>query len=264
MVCGTVGTYPLGPMAVASGDAFGLYSRAVVVESGDAVIVYPRLLSLEELGLPARSLLGDTRAQLRLFEDPSRTMGVREYVPGDGLRRVHWKTTARQGRLQVRVHEQTTTHKVGLFLSADDFTGLTDDDFELAISVMASVARSLVYRGGQVGLWVNAKGADNGRPAPAAAGRAVGAGFGGTCQSHTFFQWRLRFVLRRAAPQTSPLAPLPCLSWVGPGAPCAPFWPICAIRACSPWLRRWEGQPGGRVPGVVWHTVRRPAVGDPR
>ncbi len=173
VVCRHRGYYPLGPMAVASGDAFGLYSRAVVVESGDAVIVYPRILSLEELGLPARSLLGDTRAQLRLFEDPSRTMGVREYVPGDGLRRVHWKATARQGRLQVRVHEQTTTHKVGLFLSADDFAGLTDDDFELAISVMASVARSLVYRGGQVGLWVNAKGADNGRPArlPAAGGQ---------------------------------------------------------------------------------------------
>ncbi len=260
VVCRHRGYYPLGPMAVASGDAFGLYSRAVVVESGDAVIVYPRLLSLEELGLPARSLLGDTRAQLRLFEDPSRTMGVREYVPGDGLRRVHWKATARQGRLQVRVHEQTTTHKVGLFLSADDFAGLTDDDFELAISVMASVARSLVYRGGQVGLWVNAKGADNGRPArlPAAGGQeqlvqVLEALAKVTRSSNGDFA---SFFAAQRADLSFGTTPVFILGWAG-----------SAVRSILADLRDsgvqpvvaqvGEGQPGGRVPGVVWHTVRR-------
>ena len=170
LVCRSRGYYPLGPLTVTTGDIFGLHPRTSVQAADEAVIVYPRLLNLQELGLPSLAHLGDAAAPRRLFEDPSRTMGVRAYSPGDSLRRVHWKASARQQRLQVRVFESTTDLKVALFLPIESFDAPMDtrsaeaERLELGISTIASLAAYLVERDYQAGLWVNSSLADSGRP----------------------------------------------------------------------------------------------------
>jgi uncharacterized protein (DUF58 family) len=164
------GYYPLGPLSVTSGDIFGLYPRSRVQEDVDHLIVYPRTYELLELGIPSLSHAGDTKSEARVFDDPSRLMGVREYAPGDSLRRIHWKASARNRALQVKLFEYTTDLKVAVFLAVDTFAELSADDLELGISTAASVARHLLEKDVQTGLFVNTKSADTGHPARIAAG----------------------------------------------------------------------------------------------
>lgn len=152
LLCRRRGYYPLGPAVVSSGDIFGLYHRQATFPRRDYITVYPKLYPLEELGLPSAHPLGESRAARRLFQDPTRTIGVRDHQPQDPLRHIHWKATARQGRLQVKVFEPTTTLNAILFLGVE---GLDGEALELAISAVASVARHLIEERSLVGLMAN-------------------------------------------------------------------------------------------------------------
>jgi uncharacterized protein (DUF58 family) len=100
--CKRRGYYPLGPLSVTSGDIFGLYPRTAGELTQDYIIVYPRVYSVSHLSIPSLYPLGDVKSDNRIFEDPSRTIGIRDYLPGDSLRRIHWKASARQQQLQVK------------------------------------------------------------------------------------------------------------------------------------------------------------------
>ena len=152
LLCRRRGHYLLGPAVVSSGDIFGLYPRQATFPQPDYITVYPRLYSVEELGLPSAHPLGESRAPRRLFQDPTRTIGVRDHHPHDPLRHIHWKATARHGRLQVKVFEPTTTLNAVLFLGVE---GLEGDELELAISAVASVASHLIGKRSLVGLMAN-------------------------------------------------------------------------------------------------------------
>ena len=133
----------------------------------DHVIVYPRLFPLSQLGLPSLFPLGETRAERRIFEDPTRTIGIRDYTPQDSLRHIHWKASARHQNLEVKVFEPTTTLRVILFLAVDSFPSHgagADDDFELGVSTVASVANYVVEQRSPVGLFVNTLLPDSGQP----------------------------------------------------------------------------------------------------
>jgi uncharacterized protein (DUF58 family) len=169
LYCQKRGYYQLGPMTVSSGDIFGFYPRSITENSTEHIIVYPRIYPIIWLGIPSLFPLGDTTAERRIFEDPTRTIGVRDHSAQDSLRHVHWKATARHQRLQVKVFEPTTTLKVALFVVVDSFFEQgevhNEENFELGISTAASVANYVVGQGSQVGLFVNSCLADSGQPA---------------------------------------------------------------------------------------------------
>ncbi|MFC1965085.1 DUF58 domain-containing protein, partial [Chloroflexota bacterium] len=167
LFCRKRGYYPLGSIAVSSGDIFGFYPRSMTQPLINEVIVYPSLFPIHQLGIPSLYPLGETQAERRIFEDPTRTIGVRDYSPHDSLRHVHWKASARHQKLQVKVFEPTTTLKVALFLAVDSFTGdgvSSDDDFELGVSTAASVANYAVQQRSSVGLFANTCLPDSGQP----------------------------------------------------------------------------------------------------
>jgi uncharacterized protein (DUF58 family) len=97
--CTARGAYRLGPAQIEGGDPFGFYRTVKDIADRSTLIVYPRLLPLEQLGLPPRHPLGELRAR-QLIRDPLRTIGVRDYHPDDPLKQVHWSATARTGALQ--------------------------------------------------------------------------------------------------------------------------------------------------------------------
>ena len=140
------GEHLFGPVRLRSGDLFGLVRREVVLEQVDTLVVCPRVVPPGRLGLPARQPLGNLGARTWLFEDPSRLAGARDYRPGDGLRRIHWAASARAQRLQARVYEPTTGHKLMIFLNLTSVTGphwrvtYAPDVVELAIMAAASIA----------------------------------------------------------------------------------------------------------------------------
>jgi uncharacterized protein (DUF58 family) len=157
------------------GDPYGLAARAIAVAATDEVLVYPALLPLETLGLPARAVFGRQRPPRSLFEDPSRLAGLRDYQPGDPFNRIHWKATARHGGLQVKVYEPTTTPKAVLVLGVEEFAGSPEREAqgERALSVVASLAHEGANLGWAVGAFANGQPALALGPSAGSAGTAA-------------------------------------------------------------------------------------------
>ena len=157
--CFQRGTFIFGPSSIRSGDLFGFFRRERRIETLDYLFVYPRLVPLEKLGIPSRQFFGDIGLKRHLFQDPVLTAGVRDYAPGDSLKRIHWKSTARLGRLQTRVYEPTTTIDLSLFLDVRTLKApLWGSSFqlqELGIITAASISQYALEAGFRVGLYVN-------------------------------------------------------------------------------------------------------------
>lgn len=157
--CNKRGYYKFGPANLHSGDIFGFYPRSVIIPDSDHLIVYPRIFSLDSLELPTRQPLGELKAQYRIFQDPTRTIGVREYIPGDPFNHINWKATARHQQLQVKEFEPSTTLQNIIWLGVDSFAGSekkkANDDFEWAISTVASIANYLINKGAALGFFTN-------------------------------------------------------------------------------------------------------------
>jgi uncharacterized protein (DUF58 family) len=158
LTCTQRGAYRLGPAQLEGGDPFGFYRTVKDIPDRASLIVYPRLLPLEELGLPPRHPLGDLRARA-LIRDPLRTVGVRDYHPDDPLKDVHWTATARTGALQTRIYEPTTAREIAIFLDLDSFEkywqGIDEEQVERLISAAATLAKTGLEDGYAVGLYVN-------------------------------------------------------------------------------------------------------------
>jgi uncharacterized protein (DUF58 family) len=153
------GIFTFGPVKIASGDLFGFSKKLQKIDDTDSLIVYPRVVPLEKLGIPARQPFGDIRVEKHLFQDPVLTSGVRDYTPGDSLKQIHWKSTARRGKLQTKVFEPTTTVDMGIFLDVrtvkPPFWGSIPQLLELVIVTAASVSSYALGNGYRVGLYIN-------------------------------------------------------------------------------------------------------------
>ena len=105
-----------------SGDIFGFYRQTREEnKQTDFVIVYPRIFDVNSMAIPSRYPLGEIRAVQRIFRDPTRVIGIRDYTPHDSPRHIHWKATAVHQKLQVKVFEPTTNPKLSLILDLESF-----------------------------------------------------------------------------------------------------------------------------------------------
>ncbi len=154
------GFYEYGPARLETGDLFGLFRSVKIIEEPQTLIVYPRLVPVVHLGLPAKEPFGDRRAPRFTFEDPIRTVGVRDYRPEDDFRRVHWKASARRQTLQTRVLEPASSHNLVVFLNAatleQHWRGVLLEVMEQAISIAGSICYYSLERRWPTGLVVNA------------------------------------------------------------------------------------------------------------
>jgi uncharacterized protein (DUF58 family) len=162
------GYHQVGPATVRSADIFGLFPRVMEEPEVKRLTVFPQVYRFEEMGLPSDRPLGQRKGRDRLFEDPIRIAGLRDYRPGDALRRIDWKATARRGELQSRVYEPSAEQQLYLMVNIDtlehSWEGYLKDDLERTISTAASVA---VWAGAQryaIGLLANGSFPDADRP----------------------------------------------------------------------------------------------------
>jgi uncharacterized protein (DUF58 family) len=165
--CSKRGYYPIGPVEVTSGDVFGFHARTMKMTLPEQIIVYPQIFDPDNLNVPSSYPLGQANADRMIFEDPARIMGVRDYCAGDSMKRIHWKASARQQSLQVKVLEPTTTIEAAIFLALDSYleAGVTGDDYECGISSAAGIAKRLLDQSNPAGFFVNSRLADSGLPA---------------------------------------------------------------------------------------------------
>ncbi len=152
------GYYALGPLVVSSGDPLGLTKPSQEEFPPSPLTIYPKIVSLESLGLPSRSPFGTIRHHNPVFEDPTRLMGKRGFQTGDSIRRIDWKSTAATGQLQVKLYEASIALEVAIILDLDHqsydiqtFFGAT----ELAVTAAASLAAWGQQHNQPVGLFTN-------------------------------------------------------------------------------------------------------------
>ena len=155
---GRRGYYRLGPLRLATGDLFGLTGKQQGYLDADYLTVYPRIIPLGGAGLSSRLPFGTIASRQRLFEDPARPMGVREYRSGDSMRQINWKVSAHADDLLVRTLEPAISLETAVLLN------LHSDDYERrdwryhtewAISLAASLAAHLINQRQPVGLITN-------------------------------------------------------------------------------------------------------------
>jgi uncharacterized protein (DUF58 family) len=154
------GYYQLGPLVLESGDLFGLDRRYRVGTMPHFVLVYPKVVPLAGYDLATRRPIGEIRLTHRLYEDPTRIAGVRQYQPGDSLNRVHWAATARTGQLQSKIYEPSTISGATLLLDFHEAgypSGGEPFRSELAVTTAATLALAVCQRGQQVGLVTNGR-----------------------------------------------------------------------------------------------------------
>lgn len=160
LTCPRRGYHRIGPLLMESGDLFGLQKRFRTGRQQDYITVLPTIAYIETFNIAARRPQGPVRVTNRAYEDPTRIAGLREYVPGDPMNRIHWKASARTGELYVKQSEPSNVQGGTLIL--DLFGALYQGEdaterMELAITTAASIAYLLQMSGEQVGLLTNAR-----------------------------------------------------------------------------------------------------------
>ena len=159
--CSRRGAYEIGPLVTVVSDPLGICEREHVVAEPFELLVHPRV-----------DLVSD-RPLTRQFEDPPirppvskpwpsglEFYGMREYQPGDDLRRIVWRASARTGRVMVREAEQGITDKITIILDTNrshhsrDGEGLSES-FEMGVRAAASLGVRHLREGYEVKVETN-------------------------------------------------------------------------------------------------------------
>jgi uncharacterized protein (DUF58 family) len=142
----TRGRYTIGPLQVRVADSFGLVSITRAFTGTSTLTVTPRIIPLARPPLGGNWLGDSEHGKRSIAASGQDDVAPRAYRTGDGLHRVHWRSTARHGELMVRREEQYWRNTASLFLDTRRvaFGGAL---FELAVSAAASIGVHLAGEG---------------------------------------------------------------------------------------------------------------------
>lgn len=154
-ICSRRGLFVLGPTQVQTGDPFGLFSVSLNYPSTMPLLVLPPIVPLPSIQIAPGGRTGDGRPRASALDRTVSVATVREYVPGDSPRWIHWRTTARHDNLYVRLFDGTPAGDWWILLDMDEHVQLGNDEDatdEHAIILAASLADQGVRMRHSVGL----------------------------------------------------------------------------------------------------------------
>ena len=169
------GVFPMGPTVLSSGDLFGLFPTKISLPAQDTLLVYPMIVDVRAFPNPPGILPSGEARRRRTHQITPNAAGIRDYMHGDPLNRIHWVSTARRGRMMVKEFELDPLADVWIFLDAEkavqcakpqpepdyyakDFwqrhtkITLPPSTEEYGVTIAASLARDYLRRGRAVGL----------------------------------------------------------------------------------------------------------------
>jgi uncharacterized protein (DUF58 family) len=132
------GVLKVGPVSVVRGDPLGLFERVHRRDEPADLYVHPRTVLFDGNSLGFLRDL-DGLPTTDLSPDDVSFHALREYQPGDDLRHVHWRSTARAGTIMVRQYEETRRSHFVIGLTRHPADYRDADEFELAVSIAGSV-----------------------------------------------------------------------------------------------------------------------------
>ncbi len=144
------GVFSMSETRLVLGDHLGLESVSIPVDPRAAVVVHPRLVTLQALFSDAGRHGGDGRRLLLRRSAGFDFHSVREYEQGESLRRVHWPTSARRGQLMVKELEDAPRDSAVVLLDCDPAGAIGKppvSSFDAAVRAAGSVLRAYVARG---------------------------------------------------------------------------------------------------------------------
>jgi uncharacterized protein (DUF58 family) len=153
------GRYAFETVRLTVQDPFGLAHATLEQGEPQALVVYPRLVRLGRLFSEGGVHAQDGRRLLLRRPTGYELHSVREYVEGESLRKVHWPSTARRGRLMVKELEDAPRDEVVVLLDGDSHAG-TKKAFDVAVRAAGSVLQAHVRRGRRCALVLNSAARD--------------------------------------------------------------------------------------------------------
>jgi uncharacterized protein (DUF58 family) len=158
--CGERGLFRFGPVELEAGDPFGIAGASQTLEAREEFVVLPRVLDVPGFDLLMGRPLTDQTVAHSLACDPTALRGTRSYRPGDAMRAINWRATARRAELFTNEFEPASLAAVRLVLDVTSplkvWQGVDPERMELLCAVTASLAAAFAARGFAVGLVSNA------------------------------------------------------------------------------------------------------------
>ncbi|KJQ54175.1 DUF58 domain-containing protein [Microbacterium sp. SA39] len=146
------GIWPLGPLMLRTVDPFGLAQREQSFGDTRSITVVPEIFTLAPLAVRVGAAGGTAHTASSRLGQGSDNLSPRGYIPGDSMRRIHWRATAHRGQLMVRQEEEESSPDAVVVIDRSsrrwDTPGAhADPAFEAAVSLCASSAVHLASEG---------------------------------------------------------------------------------------------------------------------
>jgi len=113
------GLYRVDPLILRTADPFGLFESSASVGTPTSLLVHPRVEGIPGWHLPPAAIEGAHAHPVRTAQTTPHATSIRPYEPGDAYNRIHWRTSARLGELQVKEFDLEQTADVWLFVDLD-------------------------------------------------------------------------------------------------------------------------------------------------
>ena len=139
------GVFEMGPIEISTTDLLGIYRATTQHGEIDKIMVYPKIHDLRNFHIGTSQITNEGTSRKKSNILSPHASSVREYVYGDSLSRVHWKTTARTNRLMSKEFDVGSSNEVVILNDLDKSVQcgrLDDSTDELSISVTASLTKS--------------------------------------------------------------------------------------------------------------------------
>ncbi|MCX7921196.1 MAG: DUF58 domain-containing protein [Clostridia bacterium] len=161
------GIFKISRVTLVAGDLLGTVTDSLPVDVNTELVVYPEVISLEDMFVPANYMQGDTVVKRWIIDDPFLVSGTREYTPRDSMNRIDWRATAKTGNLMVKKNDFTSQFNYTVILNIqsleNEYYGTIYKELvELGIKAAATIIDKALRGGTPVRLATNGSTANGG------------------------------------------------------------------------------------------------------
>jgi uncharacterized protein (DUF58 family) len=156
--CRQRGHFQLGPVTAMSNDPFGLFTQRLHLAPASEILVLPQMYQIAQLTIVAGGLPGRGRSSQRALQRTINATTVREYVIGDSLSRIHWRSSARYSKLMVKEFDLDPAIDAWILLDLHEPVQAGEGEHsteEYGVTIAATIAHYLLREDLSVGMVVN-------------------------------------------------------------------------------------------------------------
>ena len=159
-ICRQRGRFQLGPVVATSGDPFGMFRRRIPLTEPRELLVLPRVLPITNFVLFSGGLPGRGRTSRRALQTTTNANTIREYMSGDALNRIHWRSSAHYSKLMVKEFDLDPAMDAWIILDLHDEVqagAVEESTEEYGVTIAATIANFLLRQDLSLGMIVNAE-----------------------------------------------------------------------------------------------------------